>query len=68
MCGCGHVSGLSAVVVVPAFAFSLWVYFSQPRGGFCGQVFSTVPLGLMGAACVSVLVDILYLGHEPLLR
>lgn len=67
-CGCGHTSWFSSIGSVPLFAFASHVFFTRPRSGWIDKTLGATGYGLIVAALLKNLSDILYFGHEPLLR
>ena len=67
MCGCGHLLWFSLIITVPAVLYGMSVY--RRRGsGTVSRVFSTAAFTIIVFLLVKNVADVLYLGHESLLR
>jgi hypothetical protein len=65
---CGHTSWHVSLFIVPIFVRASVLFFRRPRMGLLDQLFGAVAYALVFALLLKNIADILYFGHEPLLR
>lgn len=68
MCMCGHTSWHFSIGIVPAFCFALYVFVIVPRRNRFEQILGAIAFALILGMLMKNIGDILYFGHEPLLR
>ena len=68
MCGCGHTSWHVSIVILPIFVRASMLFFKRPRMSLLDQLFGATSYALVFALLLKNIADILYFGHEPLLR
>jgi len=66
-CG-GHTSWHVSIVIIPIFVRASVLFFRRPRTGLLEQIMGATAYALVFALLLNNIADILYFGHEPLLR
>jgi hypothetical protein len=68
MSPCGHTSWPCSLVMFPAFFYACYVFFGFPRGNRLDRILVGVAFVLIVGMLLKNIGDILYFGHQPLLR
>ncbi len=68
MCMCGHTSWLFSIGILPAFSYACYIFFVLPRSDRLEQILGAAAFALIVGMLVKNIADILYFGHDPLLR
>ena len=66
-CGCGHLFWFSLIITVPSLWYGISVYRRRGSGKVSGE-FTPEALTLIVLLLVKNVADVLYFGHESLLR
>ena len=68
MCICGHTSWEFSIGIIPAFLYSLYIIIAFRRRHVIGQIVGSIAFSLILVMLLKNVADILYLGHDPILR
>ena len=68
MCMCGLTSWEFSIGILPLFCLALYVFVVFPRTNIIEQILGAIAFALIVGMLMKNVSDILYFGHEPLLR